>query len=114
VSIGWFVTSFGLIGAMLATVAATAMVKLAALMRIGQVLHASPAGLLPWRSLALTATATAVAAAPAALVQAELALPKLASLALVSVVFGVTYLAILAVGRARPALAVVPQEERAR
>jgi O-antigen/teichoic acid export membrane protein len=114
-AIGWFVGAFGLFGAMLVTIAATAIVKLAALWRIGTLLHASPVELLPWRSLATTAAATAIALVPAYLVQAWMDLPKLFSLAIVSVVFGATCLAVLAVFRGAPMLrALMPQTERAR
>ena len=98
-AIGWFVGAFGLLGAMLVTIAATAIVKIAALWRIGALLQAGPTELLPWRSLAGTVVATAVALVPAYLAQAWLVVPKLASLAVVSLVFGATCLAILTLFR---------------
>jgi O-antigen/teichoic acid export membrane protein len=114
-TIGGFVSAFGLMGAMLSTVAATALVKLAALVRIRQLLGVPATELLPWRALARTLAATAVAAAAAALVNAGWALPAPVSLLVVSLVFGVTCLAILTALHARPVLrALLPQEERAR
>lgn len=114
-AIGAFVSAFGLIGAMLVTVIATACVKVAALWRISRLLGVPAVAVLPWRPLAATTAAVLVALVPAAVVHAALALPALLHLTVVGLVFGVTYLALLALAHARPALrAIVPQEERAR
>jgi O-antigen/teichoic acid export membrane protein len=113
-SIGWFIGAFGLIGAMVTPVLATALVKLGALWRIRRLLEVRAVDLIPWRSLAANVTAVAIAAVPAWLVKIELDLPQLASIAVVSAVFAVACLAILGATRALQTTIgpVIPHQER--
>ena len=113
-TIGGFISVFGLMGAMLTPIVATALVKAAALWRIRGLLQVDALDLLPWRALAGNAAAVAVAAVPAWLVNTEFDLPRLASLIAVSATFGTVCLAMLALARLVPAAAPwlrsVPQE----
>ena len=112
-TIGWFVTTLGVMGAMLVTVIATAVVKLAALWRIRRLLGVPAIELLPWKSIGATVMATAVAAGAAWLIQTGLALPRLMSLVVVTASFSLTYLGALALLRVMPTLrALVPQHGR--
>jgi len=63
--IGWFLSAFGLIGAVLVTLIATLLIRLVSIARIGSLLRISAAAILPWRQLAVIA-ACAMTAAPAA------------------------------------------------
>ena len=50
--IGWFMSTFGLIGAVLVTLVATTIVKVLAVVRIAQLMHVGVAEVLPWKRLA--------------------------------------------------------------
>src|SRR5262245_47055942 len=50
--IGWFLSTLGLIGAVLVTLVTTTLVKLIAIVRIAQLLEVGVADVLPWRRLA--------------------------------------------------------------
>ncbi len=63
--ISWFISTFGLIGAVLVTLAGTSIVKAAALVRIARLMRVGVADLLPWRRLATLAVHAAVAVVPA-------------------------------------------------
>jgi O-antigen/teichoic acid export membrane protein len=65
VFIGWFISTFGLIGAVLVTFAATSLVRIISIARIGSLLRIKASAILPWRQLMLIA-ACALTAAPAA------------------------------------------------
>lgn len=64
----FFISTFALPGAVLVTLAATAVAKIAALARAGKLMGVGLAGLLPWRSLGVVCAAAALAAIPALLV----------------------------------------------
>jgi hypothetical protein len=63
--IGWFMSTFGLIGAVLVTLIATSLVKAAAVLRIARLLHVGVADVLPWRRLAAAAVHAGIAVVPA-------------------------------------------------
>jgi hypothetical protein len=63
--IGWFIDSFGLVGAVLATLAALTAAKAAGLLRIASVLQVSVAQVLPWWTLARITARALAAAVPA-------------------------------------------------
>jgi O-antigen/teichoic acid export membrane protein len=64
-SIGWFMSRFGLIGAVIVTLIATSLVKAAAVVKIARLMHVGLADVLPWRRLALAAVHAGVSAVPA-------------------------------------------------
>jgi len=104
--IGWAFLQFGLEGAIATTVVAQVVAKGAALGRIGHLFHVTVRRLLPWRAIAGIALAALVSAGPALWVRAELTAPPLMSGALVAIVYGVTYAAIVAVYFGLPPAAV--------
>jgi O-antigen/teichoic acid export membrane protein len=63
--IPWFLSAFGLAGAVLVMLLSTAIVRAAGVVRIAWLMGAGVRSALPWRQLAATATCAAVAAAPA-------------------------------------------------
>ena len=102
----WCLSAWGLIGAVLATVAATAVAKAVALRRVERLLAGPAAALLPWRALG-GITAAAGLAAVAALAAGLLDTTMPARLLVTGLVYGVTYLTLLFV------LGVVTEDERA-
>ena len=63
--IGWFISTWGLIGAVLVTLAGTSIVKAAALVRIATLMHVGFAEVLPWKRLAVQAAHATAAVVPA-------------------------------------------------
>jgi O-antigen/teichoic acid export membrane protein len=98
-TIAWFVSTFHLVGAVLVTVAATAIVKVLAVHRIAKLLGVPVWRALPWRALATTAAAAAIAAIPAYVVGATLTVPVVVKLAAVGSTYTIVYLGLLAAGR---------------
>src|SRR5262249_53773669 len=64
-SIGWFLTTFGLAGAVIVTLVSTALVKAAGIVRIAQLMNVRLVSALPWRRLAAIASHAVIAAVPA-------------------------------------------------
>jgi O-antigen/teichoic acid export membrane protein len=96
-SIAWFVSTFQLVGAVLVTVVATALVKIMAVHRIAGLLGVPIWRALPWRPLAATAAAALMAAIPAYLAALTSDHPFM-RLALGGSVYTIVYLALLAAG----------------
>ncbi|HKQ30312.1 MAG TPA: oligosaccharide flippase family protein [Burkholderiales bacterium] len=71
-TIGWFMSTFDLLGAILVVLATVVVAKTIAMARIKTVLRCRLSELLPWRSLAAILAIGAAAAAPALLVRAVL------------------------------------------
>ena len=86
--IGWFISTLGLIGAVLVTLAGTTIVKAAALVRIARLMNVGVAEVLPWKRLAVLAVHASVAAVPAWLLMRFVTAPLLSVL-----VGGATYAA---------------------
>jgi O-antigen/teichoic acid export membrane protein len=63
--ISWCLTTFGLVGAVLVTLLATAAVRMLSIARIAYLLHAPVRRILPWGTLAGIALCSIVAAPPA-------------------------------------------------
>lgn len=83
----WSMVEYGLMGAVVVTLLASAVVKVLALERVRRALKVDFAGLLPWKALALTALLSVLAALPAWLLVATLEAPEIVILA----VSGPTY-----------------------
>jgi O-antigen/teichoic acid export membrane protein len=66
-SVGWLMARLGLPGAALATIAALAVGKAMALVRMGRIMEVPVSSLLPWGTLLAVGGVTAAAAAPTAL-----------------------------------------------
>ena len=95
--IGWFLSTFGMSGAVLVTLASTLLVNLVGVARIARLLHLSFAETLPWARLAAIFACAAVAALPVLWITRELALRPIVALGMSSaayaaVYFGLSYL----------------------
>ncbi|MBI4526166.1 MAG: hypothetical protein HY695_20395 [Deltaproteobacteria bacterium] len=95
VSVNFFLGLFHLPGAALAAISADFIYRGLGLIRLKGLMRAAISQLLPWRSFVLVLMASAAAALPAWLVKIELQLPPLGLLITTSVVYAVSYLAIL-------------------
>ena len=112
--IGWCLRRFGLPGAALAMLAATAAARAIAIGRIARVLGARASRVLPWRALAVTAACALAAAVPAVWLARELRVPPLPALACAGAIYVAVYavLCLRLVGGA-PAAPVVPALQNA-
>jgi O-antigen/teichoic acid export membrane protein len=93
-SIGWFISRFGLVGAVLVTLVGTTVVKTAAMVRIAKLLEVGFADVLPWNRLAGISVQSVAAAVPAWLVTRMTAMPPLVMLALSGATYAATFGAI--------------------
>lgn len=91
----WFMAQFGLIGAVMITLLASALTKALALERIRRELKIGLARLLPWKSLVVTALLSALAAIPAWLVMSSLDAAPLVLLMVTGPVYVLCYLVLL-------------------
>jgi O-antigen/teichoic acid export membrane protein len=94
-SISWFLSAFGLLGAVLVTLSSMILSKGLMLFDMSRLLKVGLHGLLPWRGLATTAGLAAAAAAPAWVVMRALADHPLAGLAAAGTTYASIYLAAL-------------------
>lgn len=94
-TIGWALSEFGLMGAVLSTLAATLIANGIALARMRSLLQSGLKGLLPWKALASGLAIGALAAVPALLVKGFLAMPDLPALMIIGTAYGATYLGLL-------------------
>jgi len=95
-SISWFLSRFGLMGAVLVTLSGMLLAKGLMLFDMTRLLKVGLRGLLPWRGLAATAGLAAAAAAPAWAVMKALADHPLVGLAAAGMTYASIYLAVLA------------------
>jgi O-antigen/teichoic acid export membrane protein len=89
--IGWFLSAFGMSGAVLVTLVSTALVTLVGVGRIAQLLHLSFAASLPWRRLAVIFARAIVAALPVLWLTRELALKPIVTLGISGILYGAIY-----------------------
>ena len=94
-AINWFMSVFGLVGAVLVVILTTMTAKLLALARIRSVMHCSVRSFLPWRDLLAIIVAAAVAALPALVVESALEVPALVAMAIIGLVYMLSYLGLL-------------------
>jgi hypothetical protein len=105
-SIGWFLSAFGLSGAVLVTLVSTALVRIAGIARIARLMGLGIGDALPWPRLLAIGAAAVVAAVPAIwLGPATLAAPL--ALLYHAAIYGTVYLAIC-YGAARSEHATTP------
>jgi O-antigen/teichoic acid export membrane protein len=95
-SIGWFVATFGLMGALLATAASLGVSKLVALGRVAALLQVGPRALLPWRELAGITAAAILALGPPLLVRTQVTLPALPAAITFGLIYAASYAAVIA------------------
>jgi O-antigen/teichoic acid export membrane protein len=89
--IGWFLSAFGMSGAVLVTLVSTTLVTLVGVARIAQLLNLSFVASLPWGRLAGTFARAIVAALPVIWLTRELALTPIVLLGLGGLVYGSIY-----------------------
>ena len=94
-TMGWFLSTFKLMGAVLITLVGMLLAKIMAIARIRKVLETSFRELLPWRNLAGILIAAGAAAIPAAILNRELGVPALVLLPLSGIAYMTTYSAIV-------------------
>jgi O-antigen/teichoic acid export membrane protein len=99
---GWFLTRFGLIGAVLVVLVATVVARAAALVRIAQVMGISARRALPWSRLSVTAAHAVAAAIPVYWLSLAAPLPRAALLATGAAIYVVIYTGLL-LWRTQPA-----------
>lgn len=93
--INWFLSAFGLWGAVLVTLLATAVGKGWALARMKSLMHTRLSRILPWRRLAAILTISAVAGLPPLLIKTTFQMPTLALASTTSLLYAASYLALL-------------------
>jgi O-antigen/teichoic acid export membrane protein len=91
ISIGWFLSTFGLAGAVLVTLLSTSLVKAVGVLRIARLLHVGLGDVLPWGRLAGVAIQASVAALPAFWVTRTVTWPPLANVIATGAVYAVTF-----------------------
>jgi O-antigen/teichoic acid export membrane protein len=91
ISIGWFLSTFGLAGAVLVTLLTTSLVKALGVLRIARLLNVGIGGVLPWGRLASVAIQATVAAIPAFWVNRAVTWPPLANVIVTGAVYAVTF-----------------------
>jgi hypothetical protein len=90
-SIGWFLSTFGLAGAVLVTLLTTSLVKVLGVLRIARLLNVGIGDVLPWGRLASVAIQANVAAIPAFWVNRAVTGPPLANVIVTGAVYTVTF-----------------------
>jgi hypothetical protein len=91
VLMGWFLSTFQLMGAVFVTLLGMSIAKGLALFRTKRVLQATISQMLPWKHLGMTVLVCMIAALPAAFVNARLDLPPLLLLPISGVAFAIAY-----------------------
>jgi O-antigen/teichoic acid export membrane protein len=89
--IGWFLSTFGMSGAVLVTLVSTLLVNLVGVGRIARLLHLSFAETLPWGRLGGIFTLAGVAALPVLWITRETALKPIIALGISGIAYAVVY-----------------------
>ena len=92
--VGWLISRFGIIGAVLATLLGTVVVKAMAIVQIARVMQVGLSEVLPWRRLALIAVNAGVPLAPAWAVMDITSEPIVVTAGLSVAIYGLAYAAI--------------------
>jgi O-antigen/teichoic acid export membrane protein len=92
--IGWFLSAFGMSGAVLVTLLSTALINVIGVARIARLLHVSFREALPWSRLGGIFARAAVAAVPVLWLTRELTLAPVVGLIAGGAVYGATYFAL--------------------
>ena len=93
-SIGWFLSTFGLAGAVMVTLLSTSLVKAIGVIQISRLLRVGLGDVLPWRRLAGVAIQAAIAAVPAFWVNRAATWPAPATVVATGAVYALTFGAI--------------------
>jgi hypothetical protein len=89
--IGWFLSTFGMSGAVLVTLVSTLLVNLVGVARIARLLHLSVADTLPWGRLAAIFACALVAALPVLWITRESGMHPLVALGASSAIYAAVY-----------------------
>ena len=89
--IGWFISTFGMSGAVLVTLVSTLLVNILGVARIARLLHLSLAETLPWGRLAATFGCALIAAVPVLWVSREFAPRPIVALGVGGALYGAAY-----------------------
>lgn len=89
--IGWCLDVFGLSGAVLAMLAATAATRAVAIGRIAHLMGVGLSAVLPWRPLAATTACALLAAVPAVWLVREVPMPPFVALVSGAAIYGAVY-----------------------
>ena len=100
--VGSLISGFGIIGAVLATLVGTVVVKMMAMVQIARVMRVGLSEVLPWRRLAVTALNAGLPLAPASVVMEMVNGPIVLNAALSVAVYGAFYAGLWYVLRAHP------------
>jgi len=89
--IGWFLSAFGMSGAVLVTLVSTLLVNLVGVGRIAHLLHLSFSHALPWSRLAGTFLRAGIAAVPVLWLTREMTLQPVVALLASGTAYGIVY-----------------------
>ncbi|HET9359767.1 MAG TPA: oligosaccharide flippase family protein [Vicinamibacterales bacterium] len=103
----WFLSLYGLPGAVLVTLLSTAIVRVAGMARIARLLGIGLGAVMPWTRLAMTAAYAAIAAVPTFWFSHTSSLPRVLVLISAAAIYGATYAA-LCYGLSRTPVRVAP------
>jgi O-antigen/teichoic acid export membrane protein len=92
-TIGWFLSTFGLAGAVMVTLLGTGFVKALGVFRIARLLNVGVRDVLPWRRLGALAIQAGVAAVPAFWVNRAASWPAPATVVVTGIVYASTFTA---------------------
>ena len=95
VSIGAALSRWGLLGAVVVTIAVAAAAKAASLVRFAQLMRVGFARVLPWRQIAVIAALAAAAAVPAGALRSSVAASPAGGLVVTGLVYAACYAALL-------------------
>jgi O-antigen/teichoic acid export membrane protein len=104
---GWFLSMYGLSGAVLVVLLSTGIVRAVGVARIAGLLGVGLGTVLPWVRLATTATYAVIAAAPTFWFAHATSLPRPLVLACAATIYGATY-TVLCYGLSRAPVSAVP------
>jgi O-antigen/teichoic acid export membrane protein len=91
VLIGWFLSTFGMSGAVLVTLLGTSLVKAAGVARIARIMNVGIGDVLPWGRLAGIATHAGIAAVPAFWISRSVTLPPLVAVVATSAAYAAMF-----------------------
>jgi O-antigen/teichoic acid export membrane protein len=89
--IGWFLSTFGMSGAVLVTLVSTLLVNIVGVGRIAHLLHVPLSAALPWGRLAGIFARAGIAAAPVLWITREMTLQPMIALGVSGAAYGVVY-----------------------
>jgi O-antigen/teichoic acid export membrane protein len=104
---GWFLSMFGLSGAVLVVLLSTAIARMAGVVRIARLFGVGAGDALPWRRLATTAAYALLAAVPTFWFAQAASLPRLLILVCAAALYGATYI-VLCYGLGRGPMSATP------